>query len=163
MLPDRQDGAATSLIRQQRERRRIGRAVAAARSERAPAVAVALAQIGAAFDEAALIYGFKMRIERVIALGPDHAAVRARYGARAAMLECLTLDAATVRVERWWRAERKAFQIARVFGSAPRLSLDVLSELRLILRLMRRQSLQAEFATICAASARDFASPAAAE
>ena len=162
MLPDRQDGAATSLIRQEREQRRIGRAVAAARRERAPPMAVALAQIGAAFDEAAVIHGFKLRIERVIALGPDHAAVQARYGVRAAMLEGLTLDAAIARVERWWRAERKAFQIARVFGSAPRLSLDVLSELRLMLRLMRRQSLQADFATICAAVARDFASPAAA-
>ena len=40
-------------------------------------------------------------------------------------------------VERWWRDERKAFQIASAFGRGTRLSLDVLSELRLMLRLMR--------------------------
>ena len=116
-------------------------------------MAVALAHIGSAFDEAALIHAFKLRVERVIALGPDHPAVQARYGARAAMREGLTLDAAIVRTERWWRDERKAFQIASVFGCAPRLSLDVLGELRLILRLMRKKGMHTEYATTRAAVA----------
>jgi hypothetical protein len=118
-------------------------------------MAVALAHIGAAFDEAAVINEFKLRIERVIALGPDHAAVRARYGARAAMLAGLSLDESTMRVERWRRDEHKAFQIASVFGRGTRLSLEVLSELRVILRLMRKKNMQAEFATIRAKAAND--------
>ncbi len=75
-----------------------------------------------------------------MALAPDHAAVRARFGARAALLAGCNLDAAIVRVERWWRDERKAFQIASVFGCGTRFSLDILSELRLILRLMRSET-----------------------
>jgi hypothetical protein len=142
------DGSAATSLRGERERRRIGRAISAARGEKASAMAVALAHIGAAFDEAAAINGFKLRVERVIALGPDHAAVRARYGAHAAMLADLSLDQATARVERWWRDDRKAFQIASVFGRATRLSLDVLSELRVILRLMRKKKMRVEFETI---------------
>jgi hypothetical protein len=126
-------------------------------------MAVALAHIGAAFDEAAVINGFKLRVERVIALGPEHPAVRARYGARAAMLADLRLDEAIARVERWRRDERKAFQIASVFGAGPRLSLEVLRELRLVLRLMCRKRMHDEYETIRAATANDFVSNAAAE
>ncbi|MDR3419692.1 MAG: hypothetical protein P4L80_00355 [Xanthobacteraceae bacterium] len=46
-------------------------------------MAVALAQIGTAFDEAASINTFKIRIERLIQLDPNHPALRARFGARA--------------------------------------------------------------------------------
>ena len=146
-------GSAATSLRKERERRRLDRAVSAARGERAPAMAVALAHIGAAFDEAAVINGFKLRVERMIALGPDHAVVRARYGARAAMLADLTFDESIVRVERWWRDERKAFQIASVFGRATRLPLEVLRELRLILRWMRRKRMHAGYETILAAAA----------
>jgi hypothetical protein len=155
--------SAPPSLREERERRRIAGAVEAARSEPAPAMAVALAHIGAAFDEAAVIHRFKLRIERIIALGPNHAAVRARYGARTAMLADLRLDEAIVRVERWRRDERKAFQIASVFGSATRLSLEVSSELRLILRLMRRKRMHDEYEAIRAATANDIVSSAAAE
>ena len=99
-------------------------------------MAVALAQIGAAFDEAATINAYKIRIERLIRLGPGHAAVRARFGARASMVLGRDLDSAVALVDRWWRDERKAFQIASALGCATRLSLEVLGELRLILRLM---------------------------
>ena len=98
-------------------------------------MAIALAQIGAAFDEAAVVNAFKLKVEHLLRLGPQHPAVRARFGARAAMLAGRGLDAAIVIAERWWRDERKAFQIASAFGCAPRLSLEVLRELRLILRL----------------------------
>ena len=153
MLLQRENVPAAGALREQRERRRVHRAVEAARDDGATAMAVALAHIGAAFDEAAVIHGFKLRVERIIALPPDHAAVRARYGARAAMLAGSNLDEAMVRVERWWRNERKAFQIASVFGCGTRLSLEVLSELRLILRLMRRKQMHAEFDAIRVAAA----------
>ena len=39
-------------------------------------MAVALPQIGAAFDEAAMIDAYKIRVERLIRLGPHHPAVR---------------------------------------------------------------------------------------
>ncbi len=113
-------------------------------------MATALAQIGAAFDEAAVINAFKIRVERLIRLGPHHHAVRARFGARAALLFGRGLDAAITIVERWWRDERKAFQIASAFGCATRLSLEVLRELRLILRLMRWKCMQAEYEAILA-------------
>jgi len=123
---------------------------------------VTLAHIGSAFDEAAVIHGFKLRVERIIALPPDHPAVQARYSVRAAMLAGCDLDAAIMQVERWWRNERKAFQIASAFGCGTRLSLDVLSELRLILRLMRRKQMHAEFERMRAAAAHDrVLSPAA--
>jgi hypothetical protein len=114
-------------------------------------LATALAQISAAFDEAAMLNDFKVRVERSIGLGPHHPAMRARFGARAAMLSGCDLAVSIVMVERWWRDERKAFQIASALGRASRLSLEVLSELRLILRLMRFHGMEAEYATILAA------------
>jgi hypothetical protein len=107
-----------------------------------------LAQIGAAFDEAAAINAFKMRVERFLRLGPQHPAVRARYGLRAEMLTHRNLDAAIILLERWWRDERKAFQIASALGCGNRLSLEVLRELRLVLRLMRWRRMQTEFCLI---------------
>lgn len=114
-------------------------------------MAVALAQIGAAFGEAAAVNGFKIRIEEFMRRGPHHTAVRARFGARAQMLLGRNLDAANIMAERWWREERKAFQIASALGCATRLSLEVLSELRLILRLMRRKGMEAEYQEALAA------------
>jgi hypothetical protein len=111
-------------------------------------MAVALAQIGAAFDDAAVVSAFKLRVEHLIRLGPQHSAVRARFAARAARLAVSNLDAATIIAERWWRDERKAFQIANVFGSAPRLPLEVLRELRLILRWMRFKQMGTQFGAI---------------
>jgi hypothetical protein len=131
--------------RHQRDIQRMRRAADAARDERGPATAVALAQIGAAFDEAAIVNAFKVRVERLIRLGPLHPAVRARFGARAALLSGRNLDGAIVIVENWWRDERKAFHIASAFGRGTRLSLEILRELRLILRLTRFKRLEAEY------------------
>lgn len=137
--------------RQERDNERIHRAAAAVRSGPNPAMAVALAQIGAAFDEAAIINSFKIKVERLIRLGPEHPAMRARFGTRTAMLYGRGLDASTIIVERWWRDERKAFQIASAFGRGTRLSLDVLSELRLVLRLMRFKHMEADYDAALAA------------
>ena len=111
----------------------------------------ALAQIETAFGEASAVNGFKLRVERYLRLGPAHPAVRARFGGRAAMLAGRNLDAAIAAVERWWRDERKAFQIASALGYGNRLSLEVLCELRLMLRLMRYKNMRAAFGAIVAA------------
>lgn len=130
---------------------RARRAGAAARTQGAGALEAALAEIEAAFGEAAIVNAFKLRVEETWRRGPQHPAVRARFAARADMLRGTSLDAAIVRVERWWRAERKAFQLASVFGRGNRLSLDVLAELRLILRLMRFKRMRGQLPAILAA------------
>jgi len=132
--------------RAQRDLERARRTAEAARSGSRPALAAALAQIGAAFDEAAAINRFKIKIERLIRLGSDHPAVRARFEARAAMLHGRDLDIAIITVDRWWRDERRAFAIASAFGRGSRLSLQVLDELRLLLRWMRFKRLHADYA-----------------
>jgi hypothetical protein len=137
--------------RQERDIERVRQAAHTATNARMPAMASALAQIGAAFDEAAVVNAFKIRVERLMRLGPHHPAVRARFGARANMLSGRNLDAAIASVERWWRDERRAFQIASAFGCATRLSLEVLRELRLILRLMRFKQMEAEYKSALAA------------
>jgi hypothetical protein len=62
------------------------------------------------------------------------------------------LAAASTRRSSWSSAadERKAFQIANALGCATRLSLEVLGELRLILRLMRWKKMHREFREIVA-------------
>lgn len=111
----------------------------------------ALAEIGAAFGEAAVVNAFKLRVEQTLRHGPQHPAVRARFSARARLLRGRNLDSAIVLAERWWRAERKAFQIASAFGRGNSLSLDVLAELRLILRMMRWKRMRGYFPAIVAA------------
>jgi hypothetical protein len=136
--------------RRDRDCTRARRAAEAARSGGAPAMTAALAQIGAAFDQAAVINGFKIKVERLIRLGPDHPAVRARFEARVAMLRGRSLDAAIITVERWWRDEQRAFAIASAFGRGSRLSLEIVNELRLLLRWMRFKRLHADYATALA-------------
>lgn len=137
--------------RDQRDLARARRAAMAAQARGEPALDAALAQISAAFDEAAIVNAFKLRVERLLRLGPDHPAVRARFGTRAALLRGRSLGAAIALVERCWRAERTAFQIASALGRGSRLSLETLRELRLILRLLRFKRMQAEFPAIVAA------------
>jgi hypothetical protein len=156
--------------RRDRDRERARRAADAARLrpqvrstvEQSPAMAAALAQIGAAFDDAAIVNSFKIKVERLIRLGPDHPAVRARFEARAAMLRGRDLAAAIVIAERWWRDEQRAFAIASAFGRGSRLSLAVLDELRLLLRWLRWKRMHAEYAAALAAL-RDVPAQAAAE
>jgi hypothetical protein len=132
--------------RQERDRERARRAAAVAKAKGQPALDVALSEIGTAFDQAAAVNDFKIRVERLIRRGPRHPALRARFGARAAMLHGRSLDAATATVERRWRDERKAFQIASALGGGSRLSLEVVRELRLVLRWMRFKRMAAEYA-----------------
>jgi hypothetical protein len=131
--------------RQERDRERARRAAAVERAKGQSALDVALTEIGAAFDRAAVANDFKIRVERLIRRGPHHPALRARFGARAARLHGRDLDAAIATVERWWRDERKAFQIASALGGGSRLSLEVLRDMRLVLRLMRIKRMEAEY------------------
>lgn len=114
-------------------------------------MAIALAEIGTAFDQAAAVNSFKLRVERLVRLGVRHPAVRARFAARAALLAGGDLGGAIVTADRWWREERKALAVASLFGHGSRLSLETLRELRLILRLLRFTRRQAEFPAIVAA------------
>ena len=131
--------------RQERDRERARRAGTAARALGQRALDVALTEIGAAFDQAAVVNDFKIRVERLIRRGPRHPALRARFGARATRLHGRNLDAAIATVERWWRDERKAFQIASALGGGSRLSLEVLRDMRLVLRLIRIKRMEAEY------------------
>jgi len=131
--------------REMRDADRMQRAARVARRGARPALAAALAQIEAAFDESARINAFKIKVDDWLQRGPHHPAARARFGARAAMLRGRSLDAAIVTVERWWRDERRAFAIASAFGRGSRLSLNVLSELRLILRWLRFKRMEATY------------------
>jgi hypothetical protein len=65
--------------REARQSQRI-RMAARAASTAGSAMDVALAQIGAAFDEAAALNDFKLRVERALRRGPQHPAVRAPSG-----------------------------------------------------------------------------------
>lgn len=110
----------------------------------------ALAQIEAAFGEAAAVNDFKLRVERLLRLGPYHPATRARFRARVQMLSGCNLAAAAAKVERRWREEQRAFQIASALGTGSRLPLEILSEARLVLRLMRFKRMHAEYRTVIA-------------
>jgi hypothetical protein len=137
--------------RAERDRERA-RGAAAARtitnrgSERS-ALAAALAAIEAAFDQAAVVNDLKVRVERHIRRGPAHAAVRARFAARAALLHGSNLDSAIAAIVRWRRDEQRAFAIASAFGRGSRLPLAVLDELHLLLRWLRFKRLHAHYAT----------------
>jgi hypothetical protein len=114
------------------------------------AIEAAVAAIHSAFDAAAEIKSFKLRVERWLRLGPQHPAVRARFRARAVALPQWRLDPAIREVERCWREERKAFALANALGYGSRLPVETLRELRLILRLMRFKRMAAEFEAIAA-------------
>ena len=133
--------------REWRDRNRACRAADASGS----ALDAALAEIAIAFDEAAQVNAFKLRVERQLRRGPLHPAVRARYGARATLIRGRSLDAAIALTERWWRDDRRAFFIASSLGRGVRLPIEVLQELRLILRLMRFKRMHAQFPVIVAA------------
>jgi hypothetical protein len=136
--------------------------IASARRETGSALDAALAEIGTTFDHAAAVNEFKLRVERWLMLGPQHGAVRARFGARAAMLSGHSLCTAVVVTERWWHNERRAFQLASALGYGNRHSLEVLREVRLILRLMHAKRMDDDYREIIAAL-RDSEMPLAAE
>lgn len=134
-----------------RATRDLHRITAAASAAGPSGIDAALARISAAFDDAAAINQFKLRIEQALRLGPQHPAVRARFRARAAATPDGPLDDAIATIERWWREERKTFPIAAALGYGNRLSLETLRELRLILRLIRFKGMATQFGALTAA------------
>jgi hypothetical protein len=155
-MPDTPPSRSASRPRAERDLERARSAAAAACATTnggsgRPALAAALAAIETAFDQAAVINDLKIAVERHIRRGPAHAAVRARFAARAALLHGSNLDSAIVAVARWRRDEQRAFAIASAFGRGSRLPLAVLDELRLLLRWLRFKRLHAHYATALAA------------
>jgi hypothetical protein len=141
----------SSRPRAERDLNRGRLAAARAREAGASAMEAAMAQIDATFGEAAIVNSLKMRVERFIGMGTGHPAVHARFGARAAMLRHYNIDQAILVVERWYADERRAVAIASAFGGGSTLSLNVLAEIRLILRLIRRDAaLRGHLSAICA-------------
>ena len=107
----------------------------------------ACADINREFGRSSEVMRFKRRI-RAILREPDHPAVAARYGARAKWLRRCPLATAVTCVDNEWRIERQSFQLAAVSGWGTRLSVEILAELNLILRWMRRNRMDAEFVTM---------------
>jgi hypothetical protein len=154
-MRDTQSSRPAPRPRAERDLERARSAAAAARAtangeSARPALAAALASIEAAFDRAAVVNDLKIAVERHIRRGPAHAAVRARFVARAALLHGSNLDTAIVAIARWRRDEQRAFAIASAFGRGSRLPLAVLDELRLLLRWLRFKRLHAHYATALA-------------
>jgi len=105
-----------------------------------PAFLATQAAIEAAFDESAGINSFKRRVEYAIKRGTGHPANRARYGGRLRALQDMNLADAIAAVEGWYRREEKHINDSLLIRYAPQpstLSLEVLRELRLMLRMLR--------------------------
>jgi hypothetical protein len=90
----------------------------------------------------------KTTVEWAFNRGTGDPLVRARYGNRAQDLHLCNIDLAIRRVERWFREERKKQRKEMAEGRGSRLSLEVLAELRLLLRLIRRSKLREHYPAI---------------
>jgi hypothetical protein len=115
-----------------------------ARDAGAGAVDAAIARINATFGPAWDANYLKLSCESIIRMGADHPAVRARYTGRAEASGAGTLAEAIAVVEVWRAAELRR-------PKPSRLSLQVLAELRLLLRLMRRRGLAWAFPLVMSA------------
>lgn len=103
-----------------------------------PAMAAALDRIERECGMSAVHKRLKDRCRFVLRRGPAHPAVKARYGARAAMMWGFSTWRAVLWVERCYADELRAFEIACSYGRGTRLSVVILEEMRLILRWLRR-------------------------
>jgi hypothetical protein len=137
--------------------RAVGESAAAKVRERGgSALDAACADIRATFDSSAR--ALKLRVLRAIKRGTGHPANRARYGARVAQLHerlpflyrdpQAVIGGACAILKNWYRDEKRAYLIAAALGRGNRLSLDVLAELRLMLRLLRRSPYRNHLARI---------------
>jgi hypothetical protein len=128
-------------VRADRDLARGRRAASLARAGGGSALEAAYAHIEATFAPAARHSIFKDRVAALVAGGAGHPAARYRYRRLAERYPAANLAAAIALVGRMRDAEREARAAAiRSWGhsSRPRLSLMILDELRLILRLVRR-------------------------
>lgn len=151
-----------SPCRMDRDLQRGRRAAARVRADGGSALAAAYASIEAAFSPALHHATFKDRVATLMKCGAAHPEVWTRYRRLAERYPLTNLDAAIVLVERMRRAEVEARAAsARNWGlcGRPRLTLMVLEELRLMLRMLRRYA-PARFPLLLATiQTADFAVP----
>ena len=107
------------------------------------AMQAASAHFSGSFSSSGLIQDFKSRIAKIIQHGPNHPWVKWRY--RKVTEECcnnnLDLRLTILLIELTYRNDKKAREChiaAWGHTSRPRITAEILAELRLILRLMRR-------------------------
>lgn len=124
------------IPRSSRDIARGRRAADAVRARGGSAMDAALAQIGSTFGAAAVVNRRKIAVDRYLTRGFRNPSTIARYGRWVASLQNLTLDSAIVRLDELYRQERRTQGAARALGCASN-ALEVLGELRLMLRLAR--------------------------
>ena len=130
-------------LRAERDLARGRRAAARVHLAGGSAVAAACAYIDATFAAPTRHSMFKDRIAALIAGGAGHPQAWTRYRALAERHPASTLEGAIALVERLHRVELEARAAAiATWGhcSRPRLTLMILDELRLILRVVRRHA-----------------------
>lgn len=129
--------------RTERDLARGRRAAARVRVHGGSALAVACAHIEATFSPAMYHSIFKDRVATLICRGAGHPEVWVRYRTLVERHPITNLDAAIMLVDRMRCAELEARAIAvRNWGHCirPRLTLMMLDEVRLILRMLRRHA-----------------------
>ena len=127
--------------RTNRDLQRGRRAAARVRAGGGSALAAAYAHIEATFSPAMHHAAFKDRVAALMVGGAAHAEALTRYRRLVESYPAANLDTAMVLVERMRRAELEARAASvRSWGqsSRPRLTLMILDEVRLILRMLRR-------------------------
>jgi hypothetical protein len=106
------------------------------------ALDAALAHVAGTFSPAGRIQDFKARVAAIIAMGQDHPEVETRYASVMANLRRgITASEMYYWIDKAWRADREArSRTVATWGhtSRPRITAEILAELCLILRLMRR-------------------------
>ena len=149
--------------RTNRDLQRGRRAAARVRAGGGSALAAAYAHIEATFSPAMHHAAFKDRVAALVTGGAAHPEVWTRYRRLVERYPAANIDTAIVLVERMRRAELEARAASvRSWGqsSRPRLTLMILDEVRLILRMLRRYA-PARFSGLMAAiQAGDLATPA---
>jgi hypothetical protein len=131
-----------------KEAERIDTAVSQARASGLKTIDVALTEVGVTLDEAAKASAFKQRILGYLRLGTGHPIIRARFGRRAAMLRGYKIDAAIFLVNRWYGEAKRENHVGAAMGYGNPFSVEVLRELRAILRLIRRSEMRDHFPAI---------------
>jgi hypothetical protein len=136
-----------------RDRARGDRAAERVRARGGSAMEAAVAAIEATFSPALKRSLARRRVAALIRQGAAHPEVRARYRRLAERYSLANLDTAIAIVERLHSAELDARTAAvRLWGrcSRPRVTLMLLKDLRLILRMVRRYA-PARYDTLVAA------------
>jgi hypothetical protein len=130
-----------AISRTNRDLQRGRRAAARVRAGGGSALAAAYAHIEATFSPAMHHAAFKDRVAALMMGGAAHPEAWTRYRRLVERYPAANLDTAIVLVERMRRAEIEARAASvRSWGqsSRPRLTLMILDEVRLILRMLRR-------------------------